>query len=248
MHRLLIADSSQDFCRELSEMLQASFEIRCCNTGSTALECLREFRPDVLVIDLMLPCGDGISVLCTMLQEDIHPAVLATTAIFTPYVEQTLLRLDVAYCMRRPCLLEAVRDRVLDLRSGNSDTRPQDYSARVTALLLSLGFGSKQVGFDYLRCSIEMAISHPGQQVTKTVYPAIAKRFGTNSPQVEHAIRMAIERAWSRSNQELWQQYFLPDRYGQYRKPTNSETIERLALYLRMQQEDWIQECLLAEG
>ena len=53
-------------------------------------------------------------------------------------------------------------------------------------------------------------------QVTKVLYPEIARNYNTTSSRVERAIRHAIEVAWNRGNTEalmisLDTQYLLPN-------------------------------------
>ena len=61
--KLLIADGNEEFRRALAAELQGAYHVRCCDDGKEALSLLRSFAPDVLVLDLMLPGLDGISLL-----------------------------------------------------------------------------------------------------------------------------------------------------------------------------------------
>lgn len=63
---VLIADSGEDFCSALSAALQRSNGFQVIGTafdGEQAIRLVRERKPDVLVLDLMLSKQDGISVL-----------------------------------------------------------------------------------------------------------------------------------------------------------------------------------------
>ena len=63
MYKLLIADSSEPYTDALREVFHKEFELQTCQDGETALELLSSFSPDVLVINLMLPFKDGLTVL-----------------------------------------------------------------------------------------------------------------------------------------------------------------------------------------
>ena len=94
-------------------------------------------------------------------------------------------------------------------------------------------------GYQYLREAIFIAVNDMDviNAVTKVLYPAVAKKFGTTSSRVERAIRHAIEVAWDRGDLETLQKYFGYTVNGAKGKPTNSEFIamisDRLTLELK---------------
>ncbi len=57
---------------------QEGFEARVCSRGDRALADFREFRPDVLLLDLMLPGKDGIDVCKEIRAESGVPIVMLT--------------------------------------------------------------------------------------------------------------------------------------------------------------------------
>ena len=71
--------------------------------------------------------------------------------------------------------------------------------------------------------------------VTKTLYPAVAKRFNTTPSRVERAIRHAIEVAWDRGDLETLQKYFGYTVSNVKGKPTNSEFIAMIADRISLQ-------------
>ena len=71
--------------------------------------------------------------------------------------------------------------------------------------------------------------------VTKVLYPAVAKKFGTTASRVERAIRHAIEVAWDRGDLETLQKYFGYTVNSAKGKPTNSEFIAMIADRLQLQ-------------
>ena len=67
----------------LSEMLtivlrQEGFDSRVCATGDRALSEMRDYRPDVVLLDLMLPGKDGIDVCREIRAESGVPIVMLT--------------------------------------------------------------------------------------------------------------------------------------------------------------------------
>ena len=74
--------------------------------------------------------------------------------------------------------------------------------------------------------------------VSKGLYPAVAKRFGTTPSRVERAIRHAIEVAWDRGDLETLQKYFGYTVSNTKGKPTNSEFIAMIADRLVLEQKN----------
>ena len=71
-------------------------------------------------------------------------------------------------------------------------------------------------------------------QITKQLYPDIAKKFKTTPSRVERAIRHAIEVAWDRGDVDTLNSYFGYTIQNSRGKPTNSEFIAMIADNLRL--------------
>jgi CheY-like chemotaxis protein len=63
MKRILVVDDEKVFSDLLQYRLQGDhYEVACAGSSSEALEKARGFLPDVILLDLLLPDLDGISV------------------------------------------------------------------------------------------------------------------------------------------------------------------------------------------
>ena len=85
----MLADDDTEFCARMSAVLDSAddFElVGIAENGEKALSAVNELRPDVLIIELMLPVMDGMSVLSRLHEQDgPHPAVMAVgTGISLP--------------------------------------------------------------------------------------------------------------------------------------------------------------------
>lgn len=106
MQRVLIAQRAGAFSRSLAEALQERFEVHICSRGDTALELLEALRPDILIIDLMLPCPDGLMVLKTAAYTP--PRILALTSILNTSVLQAAQDAGISELLTLPCTVDAV--------------------------------------------------------------------------------------------------------------------------------------------
>lgn len=77
--RVLVVDDDASLAEMLTIVLrQEGFESAVCLRGDEALDAFREFRPDVLLLDLMLPGKDGIDVCKEVRAESGVPIVMLT--------------------------------------------------------------------------------------------------------------------------------------------------------------------------
>lgn len=231
MLKLLIADAGEEFGLALAESLQGAYIIRVTREGEQTLEMMRRFQPEIMVLDLTMPGLDGISLLQRAAGEGLCPMVLATTRFYNDYVLDAAAKLGVGYVMVKPCDIEATIQRLGDLseRIRPPEVKPPDYRTVVTNLLLSLGIPAKLKGFACLREAILETMRDPGQQVTKELYPTVARLCDGNAVQVEHLIRSAILAGWKRRDERVWGMYFGTDHTGQLERPTNSAFISTIA-------------------
>lgn len=239
MLKLLVADSAEEFRIALTEQLAGTYVIRSCAQGLQTLEMVRSFRPDILVLDLMLPELDGISLLQRLHEEGRMPTVLATTRFNNDYVLDAVSRLGVGYVMVKPCDVSAAAARVRDLAQTPRETylaRP-DMETVIANALLELGVPTKLRGYQFLREAVAEFIRNPGQMVTKELYPAVGKHFDASWEQVERSIRSAIEDAYKNRDETVWRRYFRPCADGEIRRPSNSTMISILAE--RLSRTDW---------
>ena len=86
MLKLMIADGTEEIRQALENKFQDCCLIKTCADGEAALELLQHFVPDVLVIDLMLPKTDGLTVIQALRQQQMKTMVLAQTSIDSPYI------------------------------------------------------------------------------------------------------------------------------------------------------------------
>ena len=244
---VMIADNAEDFCTALSGALQRSggFQlVGTVNDGEQAIRMLTERKPDVLVLDLMLPKRDGLSVLKAMSTMEKKPAVLATSTFLTQYVSNAAANLGARYMMLKPCDMQTLVERLEEIRGGENHGKlpavRQDKAgieALVTSIIHEIGVPAHIKGYQYLREAIIIAVNDMDviNAITKVLYPQVAKAFQTTPSRVERAIRHAIEVAWDRGDLDTLQRFFGYTVSNTKGKPTNSEFIALIADKLQLQ-------------
>lgn len=228
--RILIADCSEEFLLAMQELLKGRYRITLCRSGKQALEHLRTGPWDMLLLDLILPELDGLTLLESAGAKGIRPVVLVATSLISSYVIDSAQRLNIVYLVRKPCDLRAIAARIDDLcQSRSSPQKAPDEKTFLSDLLLSLSLKPGHIGFRYLSDAISEYAKHPEQSFTKELYPKVGKRFGRAGTLVERSIRSALDSAWAQRDEAVWLQYFPPGS----RRPPAATVIIRLSQVLR---------------
>ena len=224
MQRLLLVDGSEEVTAAIAYFLGDEFSVEICHDGDTALELLQTLRPDILMLNLMLPFMDGL----TVLQESAYrpPVILAWSDFVNEYVAEKALEAGVGMLMRTPAPRTIVV-RLIDLLNGYTpEEKPATPEAKVALQLHFLGFASGRDGYRQLCIGVPMFCEDPHQNLSKELYPAIAKACDCKTEKcVEHSIRKAIADAWKHRKGTAWEKLFP----GAERCPTNKAFIARLA-------------------
>lgn len=228
--KLLIVDGREDFGQSLADAVGDAYTVRMCRSGREALGVIQSFRPQVLVLDVMLPELDGVSLLQSVAKGGQRPTVLALSTYFSPYTVEALGRLGVAYLIRKPCDIRATAARIRDLDPQWNGLPPRwEPHSAAAQMLMELGVPTKLDGFQYLCQAIPLMAADPRQPLTKELYPAVGKQCRCMGRNVERSIRSAVCAAWVNRDDRVWRRYFAPDRWGQISRPTNAAFISRLA-------------------
>ncbi|WP_257462845.1 response regulator [Archangium lipolyticum] len=105
MSRILIVEDEEILAASLEDILEdEGHHVRMARNGLEALELLTRERPDLVLLDLMLPLMDGLTVLKTLRRESPAPAVVVMTSC-----ERTVLReVPVQGFLRKPFSLDAL--------------------------------------------------------------------------------------------------------------------------------------------
>ena len=242
--RIMVADASEDYTSLLGQALTAENDFELVGTatdGADALHLLLDTKPDVILLDLVLPKMDGLALLKRMGELGLHTIPIVVSAF---YNEQMIVRsaaLGAYYFVPKPCdtgaLAEQIRHCVRRSSPALLPSVPKtvsvdsDLEETVTEIIHEIGVPAHIKGYQYLREAIILTVQDMEiiNAVTKVLYPAVAKKFGTTPSRVERAIRHAIEVAWDRGDLETLQKFFGYTVSNIKGKPTNSEFIAMIA-------------------
>ena len=252
--KVLLADDNKDFCDIVVNHLNQQEDITVVAVavdGIDAMNKIREKRPDVAVIDGIMPRLDGLGVLERLLKNpaDHQPVTIILSALSQDKVVQKALDLGASYYMVKPFDMEALTCSIRHLMHEQpvlkhpAIQRPAvllscDLETKVTNILHEIGVPAHIRGYHYMREAIVMSVNDMDilNYITKELYPSIAKKCNTTPSRVERAIRHAIEVAWNRGKVDAIDSLFGYTINNHKGKPTNSEFIALIADRLRLEQ------------
>jgi two-component system OmpR family response regulator len=111
--RLLVVDDEPNIVELLSASLRfAGFEVETAAGGLEAVETARTYRPDLLVLDVMMPGLDGFGVVRRLRQEGVRTPVVFLTAKDATEDKVTGLTLGGDDYVTKPFSLEEVVARI----------------------------------------------------------------------------------------------------------------------------------------
>ena len=182
--RVLVVDDEPTLAELLSMALRyEGWEVRSAGDGMTAVRTAREFRPDAVVLDMMLPDIDGLEVLRRLRGEAPDVPVLFLTA------------------------KDAVEDRITGLTAGGDDyvTKPfslEEVVARLRGLMRRMGrapmrTGSQLVVGDLTLDEDSHEVRRGGDLVTLTATEFELLRYLMRNPRRVLSKRQILDRVWN---------------------------------------------------
>lgn len=250
--RIVVADNDAELARLLEAQIVKEKEydldiVGTATSGQAALKLVGERKPDVLLMDLMLSGMDGLEVMRRLKEAGNAPRIVVLSSFSNSEIAAACSALGANYFISKPCPSEVVFNNIRQVmqlgQRGAGAARAEERAepeleATVTEIIHEIGVPAHIKGYQYLREAIILTIHDMDMinAVTKVLYPAVAKRYGTTPSRVERAIRHAIEVAWDRGDIEVLQKFFGYTVSNIKGKPTNSEFIAMIADHLSLRQ------------
>jgi two-component system OmpR family response regulator len=182
--RVLVVDDEPSLAELLASVLRyEGWDIRTAADGSSAVRIAREFTPDAIVLDVMLPDFSGIEVLRRVRAELPHVCVLFLTA------------------------RDAVEDRIAGITAGGDDyvTKPfslEEVLARLRGLLRRAGVARARGGTELTVGDLTMdeearEVRRAGELIELTATEFELLRFLMRNPRRVLSKAQILDRVWN---------------------------------------------------
>ena len=248
--RVLIADPDPDLQRTITAALSQERDMEAAgfsSGGTETLSQIQSLRPDVVLLELVQPRLDGLSVLRRLAEAESAPPVVVLTGFVNAAIVAECARLGAAYFIPKPCdpgaLLQCLRQYAKAEKRPPAAVpglapapkvpapAPAHLESAVTDVLHEIGVPAHVKGYQYLREGILFTIrdADPTAGITKVLYPTVAKKFSSTPSCVERSMRHAIDIAWNRGDEDVQEKIFCGAFSGSTGRPTNGEFIATIA-------------------
>lgn len=220
----------------------------CKKDGSIVIEKIKQFCPDVVIMDMFMSSMDSVGVLRNLEREYLkqRPVFIIVSGFDSAILQKEVMSMGASYIVLKPYSLDNLCETIKHLLAkGNKQSKASTtqnalldgMELKITEILHEIGVPAHIKGYHYLRDAILMSVENPDiiNAVTKQLYPSVAKKFETTSSRVERAIRHAIEVAWDRGDVDVLNSYFGYTIHNGRGKPTNSEFIAMISDKLNLQ-------------
>lgn len=262
---VLISDDNREFSKTLCDYLEKDDDIDVvgmAKDGEEALSIITTLKPQVVLLDVIMPHLDGIGVLekINSMNLDNPPICIMLSAVGQDKITQKAITLGAQYYVIKPFDIEVLIQRIKEIKyfqpssskgsfivkepkaqyieiPQNGKKIEDSLEALVTNVIHEVGVPAHIKGYQYLREAIMMVVNDIDiiNQITKQLYPDIAQKYHTTPSRVERAIRHAIEVAWGRGEPGIVENIFGYTVSASKGKPTNSEFIAMIADKLRLE-------------
>jgi two-component system, OmpR family, response regulator len=182
--RILVVDDEPSLAELLASVLRyEGWDVAVAADGSSAVRTAREFQPDAVVLDVMLPDFSGFEVLRRLRAERPHVCVLFLTA------------------------RDAVEDRVAGITAGGDDyvTKPfslEEVLARLRGLLRRAGVARARGGTQLTVADLTMdedarEVRRDGELIDLTATEFELLRFLMRNPRRVLSKAQILDRVWN---------------------------------------------------
>jgi len=182
--RVLVVDDEPNLAEVLASVLRhEGWDVRSAGTGLSAVRTGREFRPDAVVLDMMLPDFDGLEVMRRLREDNPLVGVLFLTA------------------------RDSVEDRIAGITAGGDDyvTKPfslEEVLARLRGMLRRAGMShnladTQLVVADLMMDEDAREVRRAGELVELTATEFELLRFLMRNPRRVLSKAQILDRVWN---------------------------------------------------
>ena len=236
--KVLIAEDDNISAEILGNIIKKERDmelIGCAENGISACTMVEELKPDVLLLDLIMPVMDGISVIHDLhtrfVEKEYAPYIIVISSVRNDNVTAEAFKDGADYFILKPYDKELLVSRIRACMAGDGKSKGTVTEKYIEDALHEFGVTSNLKGYRYLKDAVLLCMNDETKinYITKTLYPDIADRNGTTIDCVERAMRHSIKLIWDKNDGEdrtvLGQKVSFAKN-----RPTNSEFIAMLTM------------------
>ena len=209
--RLLIADTDIAMANNITEQLSRDPGFKIVGTATDGAEAemlLESAKPDMVLMNLLLPEVDGLFLLKQMQRMKHPPVVICESEFHSAASIEAAQRNGASYYIFKPLALSSVINVLVEYAALMRDEEhlhqthlslhsSEDRMIRIHRILNDLGFSAKYSGSAYLAESVRLTQESPMilHNMSSGLYPMLSDQLHVSSASIERSIRTAIAAA-----------------------------------------------------
>ena len=170
--RVMLADDNLNILRALTDYLSRKPDIEvvaAVSDGEEIPDCVRQYGPDILVMDIIMPRRDGFMTLEALNGMDaaLRPRVIVLTGLARDDFIMRAIRLGASYYMVKPFDMNLLYARIVEIArdqpqavAAAPEGGEESVDEQITNLFLTLGIPAHIKGYQYLREAVHMVLEN----------------------------------------------------------------------------------------
>jgi len=206
-HSVLIAEDHVEWCNLLKKEIEQSPSFRvvaCLHDGKSALEFICRSKPDIVILDLVMPVFDGLYIVGKIREAlpEYSPLIYILSIINTPHINDILLDLKIGYYSVKPIAAAAVAYNIQKLVDTNDypfyedtpDPTAAGLDIKIEDYLINMGAPMYLVSTKCTLAALHFVIASSAQVKNGcAIYEEVAAALSTTPGAVERNIRSTIK-------------------------------------------------------
>ncbi|HXV18196.1 MAG TPA: response regulator transcription factor [Gemmatimonadaceae bacterium] len=144
--RILLVEDNSDLAEGIEYNLRLEgYDVRVAENGRIAIDLAREWNPDLVLLDLMLPVLDGYQVLRAVRQSDRHVPVIILSARGEEADKIRGFKLDADQYVTKPFSIVELLERIAALLRRSARPLQEQNVSRVTFGDVDIDLGARTV-------------------------------------------------------------------------------------------------------
>ena len=144
--RILLVEDNSDLAEGIEYNLRLEgYEVRIAENGRIAIDLAAEWKPDLVLLDLMLPVLDGYQVLRAVRQSDKHVPVIILSARGEEADKIRGFKLDADQYVTKPFSIVELLERIAALLRRSARPLQEQNVSRVTFGDVDIDLGARTV-------------------------------------------------------------------------------------------------------
>ena len=144
--RILLVEDNSDLAEGIEYNLRLEgYDVRIAENGRIAIDLAKEWKPDLVLLDLMLPVLDGYQVLRAVRQSDKHVPVIILSARGEEADKIRGFKLDADQYVTKPFCIVELLERIAALLRRSARPLQEQSVSRVTFGDVDIDLGARTV-------------------------------------------------------------------------------------------------------